>query len=166
VDGFNFTYEVMAQQVGAEEAEAATFSHPFKITTETVNGVPKYKVAKGSIQDGTNGTTIALTGITETDRTATAGYVVLEADVDAGLVVSGWALAIKTAAADTHEIVLTTSGEIRQNKLRLLLGKLTLADGVATPWQAWFTSARVGTGLLNGVAVRLIDAAPTLAAEI
>jgi hypothetical protein len=143
-----------------------TFSHPFKITTKTVDGVPKYKVAKGSIQDGTNGSTIALTGITETDRTATAGYVVLEADVDAGLVVSGWALVIKTAAADTQEIGLTTSGEIRQNKLRLLLGKLTLAGDVATPWQAWFTSARVGNGLLNGVAVRLIDAAPTLAAEI
>jgi hypothetical protein len=154
------------ETVTASCAAAVVAEHPFKITTKTVDGVPKYKVAKGSIQDGTNGSTISLTGITETDRTATAGYVVLEADVDAGLVVSGWALVIKTAAADTQEIGLTTSGEIRQNKLRLLLGKLTLAGDVATPWQAWFTSARVGNGLLNGVAVRLIDAAPTLAAEI
>jgi hypothetical protein len=37
---------------------------------------------------------------------------------------------------------------------------------VATPWQAWFTSARVVNGLLNGVPVKLVDTAPTLASEI
>jgi hypothetical protein len=140
--------------------------HPFQITTSTVDGGAKYRIVRGSLQDGTNGTAIALTGITDTDRTATAGYVVLEADVDASLVVSGWALAIKTAAADTHEVGMTTSGEIRQNKIRMLIGKLTVDGAVATPWQAWFTSARVTNGVLNGVPVKLVDTAPTLASEI
>jgi hypothetical protein len=142
------------------------FQHPFRITTSVVGDQPKYRVAKASIQNGTNGTLVDLSDIFEEDRDATAGYVVLEADVDASLVVSGWALAIKTAAADTHEVGMTTSGEIRQNKIRMLIGKLTVDGAVATPWQAWFTSARVINGLLNGVSVKLVDAAPTLASEI
>jgi hypothetical protein len=143
-----------------------TFSHPFKITTSTVDDVAKYTVAKGAITDGTNGTAISLTGIIETTTTATAGYVVLEADVDELLVITGWALAIKSTAAEANEVGMTTTGEIRQNKIRLLIGKLTLDGAVATAWQAQFASVRIGRGILNGVEVKVFEHAPTHATKI
>jgi hypothetical protein len=143
-----------------------TFSHPFKLTTSVVSGTPKYKVAKGAITDGTNGAAIDLSSILEVDNTATAGYVVLEATVDASMVITGWALAIKTSVDDTEEVKMTTSEPIRQEGVRLLIGKLTLAESVATPWQAQFTSVVISTRLLNGVEVKTFDAAPTIASGI
>jgi hypothetical protein len=142
------------------------FSHPFQITTATVSSVAKYTVAKGAIQDGTNGTPISLSGITETETTATAGYVVIEADVDEDLVITSWAMAIKSTAAEAAEVGMTTTGTIRQNKIRLLLGKLTLDGDVATAWQAQFSSVRITVGLLNGVAVKVFEDAPTYPTSI
>lgn len=151
---------------GGGSGGGTEFSHPFKITTSTVEGVAKYKVAKGSIQDGTNGTAISLAGITETETTATAGYVVIEADVDADLVITGWALAIKSGATDAQEVGMTTTGDIRQNKIRLLIGKLTLDGAVATAWQAQFSSVRINVGLVNGVAGKVFEDAPTYPTSI
>jgi hypothetical protein len=159
-------YDLPETVTGGGRGGGAEFLHPFKLTTSTVEGVAKYKVSKGSIQDGTNGTPIALTGITETDTTATAGYVVLEADVDADLVITGWALAIKSGATDAKEVGMTTEDPIRQNKIRLLIGKLTLDGAVATPWQAQFASVRINIGLVNGVAAKVFEDAPTYPTSI
>jgi hypothetical protein len=145
---------------------AEEYNVPFKLTTSTDDGVAKYRVGKGSIQDGTNGAAISLSGITETETTATAGYVVIEADVDASLVITGWTLAIKTDATGAQEVGMTTTGTIRQNKVRLLIGKLTLAGDVATPFQAQFSSVRINVGLINGIAAKVFEDAPTYPTSI
>jgi len=140
--------------------------HPFKITTAKVLDVLKYRISKGSIQDGTNGAAINLTDVIETDFNATAGYVVIEATVAADLSLSDWTTLIIANPSDTDEVKMTTGGTLRQEKIRLLLGKITIGDGEATVWQAWFTSARVGHGFLNGSLVRVFESAPTEASKI
>jgi hypothetical protein len=49
VDGINFTYEVMAQQIGAEEAAAAEGCNSFNLYTETVGSTVKLMVGAGQI---------------------------------------------------------------------------------------------------------------------
>ncbi len=146
-------------------------AHPFKITTSIVDGELKYQLAKGSIQDGTNGTAIDLTGIIEANiDVTTAGYVVIEATVAADLTLSDWATLIIEDVTDTDEVKMTTADPLRQEKLRLLIGKITLAVveeiEIPTIWQAWFTSARVSHGFLNGSIVRVFESAPTEASKI
>lgn len=140
--------------------------HPFKILTSIVLDKPKYRLAKGSIQDGTNGAAIDLTGVIETDFDATAGYVVIEATVATDLSLSDWKAVIVSNVTDTAEVKMTTSDPLRQEKIRLLIGKITLADIEATVWQAWYTSARVSHGFLNGSLVRVLESAPTEASKI
>lgn len=141
------------------------FKHPFKLTTSVVDGSPKYRVSKGSITDGTNGSAVSLSGIFDTDQTASAGFVVLEASVSEELVVSGWALAI-VAEADAKEVKMTSADPPTQEKLRLVIGKITLSGSTPTAWQALTSSVRIGLGLLNGVEVKVLEHAPTHPAQI
>lgn len=143
-----------------------TFDHPFKITTSVVEEVPKYTLAKGSITDGTNGSAIDLTGLIETATTATAGHVCIVGTVDASLAITGWALEIATAGDAAKEVEFTTTGTIRQNKIRLHIGKLTVADGIATAWQATFDSQRITHGEMNGLTVKVFEPAPTHPAKV
>lgn len=96
------------------------------------------------------------------------GYVVIQADVDEDFALSNWEKTIvATAGDDTKEIGFTTTGTIRQNKLRLLIGKITLGTGSApTAWQAQLTSVKIVHGVLNGVAIKTFIAAPTAAEAI
>lgn len=163
--GKPYVYPVLAGTAVPGKKESVPT--PFKITATKKNGIPKYKIAKGSIQDGTNGAAIDLSALLEEETTATAGYVVIEADVDEDMVVSGWALAIHEDAADAAEVRYTEVAPIRQDKIRLLIGKITLdEDDVPTAWQALFTSVRIIYGLQNGVALKLFEAAPTVASAI
>lgn len=152
--------------LGGSGGGGGTFSHPFKITTSVVSEVPKYTLTKGSLTDGTNGSAIDLTGIIETATTATAGHVCIVGTVDVSLAISGWALEIATEADAAKEVELTTTGTIRQNKIRLHIGKLTIADGVATAWQACFDSQRITHAILDGVEVLVFEAAPTHPAKV
>ncbi|MDG4922233.1 hypothetical protein, partial [Mesorhizobium sp. WSM4989] len=63
----------------------------------------------------------------------------LEATVATDLSITGWALAIVTES-DTKEVRLTTSGTPRQDKIRLLIGKITLDGSAPTAWQSLYTS--------------------------
>jgi hypothetical protein len=139
------------------------FQHPFRITTSVVGGQPKYRVAKASIQNGTNGTLVNLSDIFEEDRDATAGYVVLEADVSAESGgIENWALVVKATPTDAaKEVEFTTTPPISQNKIRLFIGKLTVGDGVVTAWQAQFSSVRIGYSVVNGVPAYVFEDAPT-----
>ncbi len=145
----------------APEESSGSFSHPFKLTTSVVSSTPKYKVHDGSITDGTNGDAIDLSLILNDDLTATDGFVVIEADVDEDLEVSGWNLLIVTDADDAAEVRLTTDDPPVQDKLRLLIGKLALDDDVAIPTQALITSVRITHGILNGALVKVFEAAPS-----
>lgn len=153
------TYRLTAPGAGG------IFRHPFKITVSFEEAGIKYKVAQGSITDGTNGTAISLSGILEENRSASQGYVVLSASVSSALVISGWALTIESSVENTKE-VLIAGDPPAQTRIRLLLGKITIEEGQATVTQALFTSVVISTRLLNGVEVKTFDAAPTIATAI
>jgi hypothetical protein len=135
---------------------------PFKLTTSVVDGAAKYTIGKGSITDGTNGTAINLAGVTETAMSASAGYVVIEATVASDLTLSSWAASV-VSESDAAEVRMTTSGTIRQDKIRLLIGKLTMSGSpaVATAAQACYTDQRITHGFLNGSMVKVFETAPT-----
>lgn len=137
---------------------------PWKLTTSLDGSDIQWAVSSASsgITDGTNGDAIDLSSAGfDTPTTITAEkYIVLEADVDTDLVVSGWALAaVDSGACD--EVGMTTSETIRQNKLRLVIGKVTIGDGVGTAWQACFTSQRITHGILDGIVCKVFESAPT-----
>lgn len=145
-----------------------TFLHPFKITVGTGESGPTYKVSKGSIILGTNGAAYPFpsSGFFDTPQAASANHLVLQATVgdDLELPTSSnpWAFAL-VSEADSKEVVMTTTAPIKQTKLRLLLGKITVdsGTGVATAWQAQFSSVRVVHGIFNGVEVLVLENAPT-----
>jgi hypothetical protein len=136
---------------------------PFKVSTSTVDGVAKFTVSKGSIQNGTNGNAFAIPADFFTNSyNATAGYVVIEATVTEDLTIDDgtWSLSVQ-ALANTDEVRFTTSSPVRQDAIRLLLAKITMADTAATVWQTQFTSVRSAHGFLNGTLVLGFEAAPT-----
>lgn len=148
--------------------------HPFKLTTWKEGETLKYEVGKGGIQDGTNGDAIDLSAVLEEEKVFTeAGYVVIEADVDSGLALTGWVARIAANPTDAtngaQEVRYTTGSTIRQDKLRLLIGKITMSDDpepVPTAWQAQFTSVMITQGVHNGMLVKNFKAAPTAAEDI
>jgi hypothetical protein len=138
------------------------FAHPFKLTASVVDEVPQVTIAAGSITDGSNGTAVDLAGVIDTAITATAGHVVIKATVDpATLALSSWAAAIVSESDAAKEVVFNAASPPGQTEIRLHIGKVAVADGVATVSQAQFTSVRIVYGILNGVAVRMFEAAPT-----
>lgn len=149
-------------------ARASDPFHPFKLTAWKEEETLKYEVGKGGIQDGTNGDAIDLSAVIEEEEVFTAaGYVVIEADVDEYFAMSGWALQIYEDPADAAEVGFTESGTIRQDKIRLLIGKITLdEEDTPTAWQAQFTSVRVVYSFLNGMICLCFEAAPTASASI
>jgi len=143
-----------------------TFS-PFKIViSSSTTGASQYSLQKGSIIDGTNGLPVNLSGIIETKKPATAGYIILEASVSSALVVSGWALKTVTNPDDAKEAHLSSSNPPVQDKLRLLIGKITVSGKTATAWQACFSSFRITHAIHNGTLLRVLEAAPTHASAI
>lgn len=143
------------------ETQPASTTGPFRLTARDDLGTLKWKVSsvQSSITDGTNGDAIDLSSAGfDTDTTITATkYIILEASVDADLAITSWALAAVDAGTDNvniTEVRFTTSGTIRQDKIRLLIGKVTVVSGVATASQAVFTPQMITHGLTNGVAVK------------
>lgn len=142
------------------------FVHPWKLTTSLDGETMKFKVssAHSGITDGTNGSAIDISGAgLDVDVTISAEkYIVLEASVDASLVLTSWTL-VAAALADADEVKIVDNA---QTKLRLLIGKVTVGDGVATPWQALYSSVRIVNGVLNGTAVKVFAHASTHPSEI
>ena len=131
--------------------------HPFKLTTSTGN----YAVGAGSITDGTNGDLVTLPAAVFNSKTASTGFVVLEADVDEDFLVTDWVVVIEGNAANTAEVGMTTSDPIRQEKIRLLIGMLTVTGEIITVSQATFSSQRITYGFLNGSVVKVFESAPS-----
>lgn len=155
---------------------SSSASGPFLLSTSTIDGDLTWKVSqnKSSVMDGTNGAAIDLgpAGVDwgggsikfgiPTTITATK-FIVLEADVDADLVITHWTLAA-VDEADADEVRFTTTPPIYQDKIRLLIGKVTVDTGATPPTaiasQAVFSAQRISHGLLNGMAVKALDSAP------
>lgn len=159
-------FDVLAA-LGRRATDSPVGDHPFQIVTYNTKSGPKYKVGKGSIIDGTNGAAIDLDGVIEVEREATAGFVVIQATVDPDtLECTGWNSGVVTEANAEAEVVFNDASPPGQTKIVLLLGKITIGDGVATAWQAWSTSARITHGFLNGQLVKVFEAAPTSPGKI
>jgi len=144
--------------------QAGNVGLPFKVTAFLdEEGDPKFTVAKGSIQNGTNGNAFALPADFFTNAyDASAGYVVIEATVKPDLTIDDttWSLSVQ-ALENTDEVRLTTTSPVQQEAIRLVLAKITMDETTATVWQAQFTSVRAAHGFLNGVLVLGFEAAPT-----
>jgi hypothetical protein len=126
------------------------------------------------VQDGTNGDAIdlgpsgadwksgAIKFGVDTSISATK-YIVMECTVDPDdLTLTDWTLAA-VDPADADE-VMTDGDPLAQTKARLLIGKVT-KDTAPDPdtyaaSQAVFTPQRIILGFLNGLAVKVFDAAP------
>jgi hypothetical protein len=142
---------------------------PFALSVMKDGSTWKWRVSsKGStLIDGTNGAAVSLpTGETpvgmDFDHPITATkWIVLQAEVSAGLDCSSWAFAA-VDSADADEVGMTTATPPTQNKLRLLIGKITFtgSPAVATAAQATYSAQRLTYGWLNGVPVRLLESAP------
>lgn len=160
-DTNQLTHDGTSPVWATESATGGSGDHPFKITAETGT----YTISSGSITDGTNGDAIDLAGIIETSHAASSGYVVISASVDSSLVVTSWGVAIEVIG-DTDEVLMTTSPPIEQESIRLVIGKLAVSGDTITVSQALFTSVRITYGLINGVAVKVFEAAPTHAGDL
>ena len=138
---------------------AGGFRHPFRVVINDGNWTVLSDLS--SVTDGTNGTEITLPAGFDTPNAITGRvWIVLEADVDTDLVVSNWTLTAATSAADAAEVG-TGGSPVAQTKLRLLIaivGGLS-ADGPAL-FQCVNTAQRITHGLLNGLPVKVFEAAP------
>jgi hypothetical protein len=143
---------------------------PFKISV-TSGKNPKYKVSyNSSIINGTNGGPYNIANLNEDISITSQKFIIAEADVtSAPFKVSDSGFTIKEVDDDeTDEVVVDTSGEfLKQTKLRLLIGKITVEDlpnnggKLLRPWQAVTTSFRTAMSYHNGAAVFILQAAPT-----
>ena len=123
--------------------------------TLSVVSTTKFSVGAGSITDGTNGAVAFSIGSAGEEKSG-SGFVVISADVDASLECSNWALEVSGSAP--QEVVMTESV---QTKVNLLIGKVGNVKGGLEVAQAISSSQRVTHGLMNGVAVRVFESAPT-----
>jgi len=121
-----------------------------------------------SITDGTNGDLIPLAdipGLDEPDGTSVSAtsWIVLEADVDPSLNLTGWTAIATTDDTEIDEVGFDEEDPTIQTKLRLLIGKIVIDTG--DPPQAHFlqfrtTPVMITVGICNGVAVKLFQEAP------
>ena len=144
------------------------FTPPFELQVISDGEDWKWKVSsdRSTVTDGTNGELVDLTGAGfDGDGTAFSSdtYIVLEADVaDETLVTSGWTLSAVTAATAAKEVGLTSSGTVRQDKIRLFIGvaRMVGSPAVGQESQAVFTAQRIAWGIMNGLAVKVFESAP------
>jgi len=145
---------------------------PFKLSVSTVDNIFYWKVSqfRSSIQDGTNGDAIDLSpsgaAWTGTDpikfdtntEIASTKYIVLQASVDEFLVITDWTLAA-VDAADAVEVGDDAGTPPKQNKIRLLIGKVII-DTVPEPdtisaTQAVFSPQIIVDDMTNGMLCRV-----------
>lgn len=110
--------------------------------------------AHSSITDGTNGDAVSLAGIVDTPTAiAATKHIVIEATISSAGVASAWAAAA-VDAADAKEVRFTDGV---QDRVRLLIGRIIIADGAATAEQACWVPQLLTTGLTNGVNTRVFQ---------
>jgi len=123
----------------------------WKLTTKIVDGDVKWNVSasRSTITAGTNGDAIDLTlaGFDTPETITQTKYIVLEADVIA-LVVSSWTFSA-VDLADTKEVGI--------DKIRLLIGKVTFTDNIASVDQIAFMPQILDNGFLNGALVKVLN---------
>lgn len=167
-------YYALAYNAGGEPEEVATaLVTPFLLSVNNSGAPPTWSVSSlySSVTDGVNGDAIDLAVPAGTDWSvgaikfdvdtviAATKYIVLEADVDSELVVTDWTLAA-VDLADAMEVRTNGGTPDIQDKVRLLIGKVTVDAGAATVGQAVFTAQELTYKFINGMMVRGFVAAP------
>jgi len=131
------------------------------LTTAIVDTDIKWKVSdnRSTITDGTNGNAIDLTlaGFDTPETITETKYIVLEADV-LELAATDWIFSA-VDLADIEEVGMSgvVSEIMEQNKLRLLIGKITFTDGVASVEQIETRPQILDGGFLNGTLVKILN---------
>jgi hypothetical protein len=151
-----------AKSKAAPPVEQDVFTHPFKLLTGGEN-VKTFRVAPGTIQDGTNGEAVSISGLDTDIGISSTKFIVIEATIT-DYVASGWEVKA-VDYADTAEVG-TSGTPPAQNKARLLIGKVTISGDEITAKQACFSSQVLTTGLLNGLVIRAFVPAPTAASAL
>lgn len=133
---------------------------PFKITvTDTGSGMT-WRVSSelASITDGTNGPSIDLSGAGfDADISfSSEKYIALQADVSSSLVLSNWTLA-GVSLSFTDEVKITTSAPFRQEKLRLLIGRVAIVSGKPKAYQAVTTPKIIVTDFYQGMLCKVFS---------
>lgn len=154
---------------------SSEFSHPFKLSTLVDGSTLQWKVSStgSTVMDGINGDMIDLgsagaewaSGAIKfgVATTITASkLIVLQADVaEDTLEITDWTLA---AVDDAEEVGIDEGPPPFQNKIRLLIGKVTVDTSpdpdTATATQACYSAQRIVHATLNGVVVKVFEDAP------
>ena len=131
------------------------------LTTAIVDTDIKWKVSasRSTITDGTNGDAIDLTlaGFDTPETITATKYIVLEADV-LELAATDWTFSA-VDVGDIEEVGMSdVADEIpEQNKLRLLIGKITFTDGVASVKQIETRPQILVIGSINGSPAKVLN---------
>ena len=130
-----------------------TGSHPFKLVS---SGEGWAVSSTGStITDGTDGTSIAITGL-GTEQSGD-GLVAIKVSLDSNLDVTGAEVDVGTFSVEVNDDGGTPPTQI---EAWLLVGRVTLTDGVYSFTQAIQEAQLLSHGLLNGMPFRGFMAAP------
>ena len=159
---FEETAEELIEE-GDITASASASPWLLSATTDADAGTHTFRVASAisSITNFTNGDAIDLTGAGMDVEVAivSTSYIVLEATVTA-LVASAWTIVATTDLEESREVGLTPPAPPalpEQDKLRLRIGKVTIADGVATATQFADDCKILGYDFLNGTLVLVLN---------
>jgi hypothetical protein len=122
--------------------------------------VKTFRVAPGTIQDGTNGEAVSISGLDTDIGISSTKFIVIEATIAEGtLAASGWSVtSVDSGGAD--EVRMTTTEPIYQDRLRLLVGKVVISGDEITASQAVHSNQRTVVGVFNGVACKFLASAP------
>lgn len=151
IPGFNNLLMIPAVTMGNVLTE--DISPPLQIIPQDTGFI----LGKGSIIDGTNGNVLFSTD-GEKVYPGTSGFIIIEAQIGADLKPTSWAVRIASETEAAVECLIQGTDPAFQKSARLLIGKISPTDGVS---QAWFSSARLIGGVMNGIEVRVFEAAPT-----
>jgi phosphohistidine swiveling domain-containing protein len=146
--------------------------HPFQIIT-TSGKDPKFKIfLRSSIINGTNGGPFNFTNLNQDISVSSEKFIIAEAEVtkdpfkisDSGFTIRA------VGSSDTDEVKFADDNE-SQTKIRLLIGKVTVADEMDSagkvigkaliPWQAVVTSFKAVVAFHNGLPVYVLQSAAT-----
>jgi hypothetical protein len=100
---------------------------------------------------------MALTGMDADNAISATRFIVLDITVDPVDMTVSYPTISAVASATAEECSFDNDGQ--QTGLRVILGKVVVADGSGTTEQGWWFPMRITHRLLNGAMVRVAEAA-------
>lgn len=131
---------------------------PFALSVSVDDTTLNWQVSSiySTITDGTNGDNMEITGLDTDTEFMEDKWIVVE-----GVVTSLAVTELTVTAVDDPDEVSFAGDPEEQNKIRLLIGKVSIVDDAPVAKQFLFHSSRLTYGFLNGKLVRVFELAPT-----